>query len=68
MIFENSCDHGAIWKSVATRADDLTVVPKSFKLSAIRPMESAMTLQFAIMELAFKPGAIRQALSALAFD
>merc|ERR1719265_2114968 len=68
MVLKNACNHCSIGEAVAARAHDLGVVPQAFELSAIRPMECAMALQLAVMELTFKPRAIWQHLLPFALD
>mmetsp|Transcript_91423 Transcript_91423/g.279799 ORF Transcript_91423/g.279799 Transcript_91423/m.279799 type:complete len:456 (-) Transcript_91423:95-1462(-) len=68
VVLKHSCNHGAVGEPVAPGPNDLTAVPQPFELRAIRPMECAVALQFAVMELPLKPRTVGKHLLAFPFN
>mmetsp|Transcript_76734 Transcript_76734/g.183833 ORF Transcript_76734/g.183833 Transcript_76734/m.183833 type:complete len:488 (-) Transcript_76734:188-1651(-) len=67
MVFEDSCDPGAVGEPVTAGSHNFAVVPKPFKFGTVRPVESTAALELAVMELPLEPRAVWQGLLALAF-
>mmetsp|Transcript_34586 Transcript_34586/g.79080 ORF Transcript_34586/g.79080 Transcript_34586/m.79080 type:complete len:272 (-) Transcript_34586:506-1321(-) len=68
VVLEDTCDCESRWEPVTTRSNNFTVVPETFELRTVGPVESSMPLQLAVVELALEPRTIRENLLALAFN